>query len=67
MVARSWPAFTLSPTATLSEARVPLVLKFSLAEVAADTFPDAETLDCTVPVCTVTVRASVVDAEDEEP
>ncbi len=46
---------------------MPLESKFSLADVAAETFPEADTLDWTVPRCTVAVRAVVVDAAEDEP
>jgi hypothetical protein len=67
MVARTSPAVTVSPTATLTAVSVPLDSKFSFAVDTADVFPEAETLDCTVPLVTVTVRATPVLAEDEDP
>jgi len=46
---------------------VPLVSKFSLAVDTADVLPEADTDACTVPRVTVTVRATPVLADDEEP
>ncbi len=40
------------------------MLKSSSADVAAEMLPDADTLDCTVPLVTDTVRATPVDADD---
>jgi hypothetical protein len=67
MVARTSPAVTVSPTDTLTAVSVPLVAKFSSAVDTADVFPDADTEDCTVPRVTVTVRATPVLADDEDP
>ena len=52
----TWPARTLSPTATSTDASVPLVVKFAEAETATLTLPEALTLDWTVPRATVAVR-----------
>ena len=67
MVARTSPAVTVSPTDTLTAVSVPLVAKFSSAVDTADVLPDADTEDCTVPRVTVTVRATPVLADDEDP
>jgi hypothetical protein len=45
----------LSPTATSTAVKVPLVEKFSEVVLAELMFPDAVTLDCTVPRATVAV------------
>jgi hypothetical protein len=42
----------------LTAVSVPLVPKPTEAEVAAETLPDALTLDCTVPRATVVVRCA---------
>jgi len=42
---------------TSTAVKVPLVWKLTESEVAALTLPEAETLDCRVPRCTVTVLA----------
>jgi hypothetical protein len=57
----------LSPTDTLTAVSVPLEEKFSLAVDTEEVLPDAETEDCTVPRVTVTVRATTVLPEDEDP
>ena len=44
MVASTSPAVTWSPTLTLTDVRVPLESKSSLADVTADVLPDADTL-----------------------
>jgi len=49
---------------TSTACNVPLVAKFAAADVATPTFPDALTLDCTVPRATVAVRCD--PAADEE-
>jgi hypothetical protein len=64
MVASTSPALTWSPTLTLSDVRVPLESKLSLADVTADVLPDADTLSWTVPLVTVTVRATPGAADD---
>ena len=58
---------TVSPTVTLTDVSVPLVAKFSSAVDTADVLPDADTEDCTVPRVTVTVRATPVLADDDDP
>jgi len=50
------PAVTRSPTATSTSLNVPLVPKSAADELATLTFPEAVTLDCTVPRATVAVR-----------
>ena len=59
-----WPAVTFCPSVTSTAVKVPLVWKLTESEVAALTLPEAETLDCTVPRCTVTVLAVEGLAED---
>ena len=54
----TWPARTWSPTATYTSLSVPLVPKSAEADVATLTFPDALTLDWTVPYATVAVRCA---------
>jgi len=49
---------------TLSDVRVPLESKLSLADVTADVLPDADTLSWTVPLVTVTVLATPGAADD---
>ena len=62
-LASTCPARTWSPTAILTALSVPLVPKSADAEVATLTFPDALTLDWTVPYATVAVRcAAELDA-----
>jgi hypothetical protein len=51
---------------TSTDVSVPPVWKLTESDVAALTLPDADTLDCTVPRSTVTVRA-VADADDAVP
>ena len=67
MVASTSPALTWSPTVTLSDVRVPLESKLSLADVTADVLPDADTLSWTVPLVTVTIRATPPEDADDEP
>ena len=64
IVPSTWPVFTRSPTATFTEVTVPLVPKSTEAEFAAETFPEALTLDCTVPRATVAVRCVPVLADE---
>jgi hypothetical protein len=64
MVASTSPALTWSPTETLTEVRVPLESKLSFAVVTAEVLPDADTLSWTVPLVTVTVRATPGAADD---
>ena len=45
----TWPALTLSPTATSTAVRVPPVWKLTESVSEGLTFPDADTLDATVP------------------
>jgi hypothetical protein len=61
------PLRTRSPTATVSAVSVPLVANVGDAEVAAETLPEADTLDSTVPRVTVTVRATPLADDDEVP
>jgi hypothetical protein len=63
--ASTWPAFTWSPTFTYTALSVPLAPKSADADVATPTFPDALTLDCTVPTATVAVRRA--PRPDDEP
>lgn len=59
------PAFTLSPTATSTAVRVPPVSKLTVSVSAGLMFPEADTLDETVPTWTVTVLATELDADAE--
>ncbi len=54
--ASACPALTCSPADTYTAVIVPLVAKFVDADCATATFPDALTLDSTVPRFTVAVR-----------
>ena len=49
---------------TSTAVNVPLVAKSADAEVATPTFPDALTLDCTVPRATVAVRCTEAPLEE---
>ena len=62
----TWPFFTWEPTETVSDVSVPLVANVGDADSAVEMFPEADTLDSTVPRDTVTVRATpLAEAEDE--
>jgi hypothetical protein len=54
----------VSPTATPTAVNVPLVAKLSDVVAAELMFPDAVTLACTVPRCTVAVRVAPAVAEE---
>ena len=62
--ASPWPAFTASPTLALTAVNVPLVTKPTDAVLDALTFPEAVTLDWTIPRPTVAVRCTPVLADE---
>jgi len=62
--ASTCPTLTCSPSETSSEHSVPLVAKPALAELATPTFPEALTLDWTIPRVTVAVRCEPVLDEE---
>jgi hypothetical protein len=57
---------TVCPAVTSTAVSVPPVCEVDESDVAALTLPEADTLDCTVPRSTVTVRA-VAEADDDVP
>jgi hypothetical protein len=63
----TWPFFTFEPTETVSDVSVPLVANVGDSVSAVEMFPEADTLDCTVPRATVTVRATPLAAAEDEP
>ena len=63
----TWPFVTLEPTATVSDVSVPLVPNEGDAVWPAEMLPEADTLDCTVPRVTVTVRATPLAEADVDP
>jgi hypothetical protein len=66
ILASTCPDLALSPAATSTAVSVPLAAKFTDDDVATLTFPDAVTLDCTVPRATVAVRCTAAP-DDEAP
>jgi hypothetical protein len=63
----TWPLVTFEPTETVRAVSVPVVANVGDSVSAVEMFPEADTLDCTVPRATVTVRATPLAAAEEEP
>ena len=63
--AMTCPRLTREPTLTVRAVSVPLVPNVGDEDCDGDTLPDAETLDCTSPRETVTVRAMPLAADDD--
>ena len=66
-LAMTWPLLTCEPTLTVSAVSVPLVPNAGDDVCVAETLPEAETLDCTVPREAVTVRAMPLADDDGVP
>jgi hypothetical protein len=67
--ASACPTLTCCPAATYTAVIVPLVAKLADADFATETFPEALTLDCTIPRFTVAVSrdAAAFDAPAVKP
>ena len=63
--ASTWFFATCFPTVACSDVSVPLVANVGEADSADEMLPEADTLDCTSPSDTVTVRATPLDADDD--
>ena len=64
IVARIWPAATVSPALTATEVRVPAFWKLRSSEVAGASVPVVLTVDCTEPTDAVTSRVEDCEAGD---
>ena len=65
ILASTWFFATGLPTVACSAVSVPLVANVGEADSADEMLPEADTLDCTSPSDTVTVRATPLDADDD--